>query len=207
MDGGAIALGHPIGASGARVVLHALKVLERTGGRRAVASLCIGGGQGGAMLLENLTSFPEGGNPGHVPRFLSRYLVSAGGLRTFMNLWPPFRGMGIRVREIAPDFRKVIVELRMKLFNRNYVGTHFGGSLFAMTDPYWMIMMMRNLGDEYVVWDKAGTIRFLKPAKGRSRRASSCPRRASRRRVTRRQAGKSTSRLSSWRSSTARASL
>jgi len=52
VDGGAIALGHPIGASGARVVLHALKVLERTGGKRAVASLCIGGGQGGAMLLE-----------------------------------------------------------------------------------------------------------------------------------------------------------
>jgi acetyl-CoA C-acetyltransferase len=51
-DGGAIAIGHPIGASGARVVLHALKVLERTGGKRAVASLCIGGGQGGAMLLE-----------------------------------------------------------------------------------------------------------------------------------------------------------
>ena len=52
VDGGAIAIGHPIGASGARVVLHALKTLERTGGKRAVASLCIGGGQGGAMLLE-----------------------------------------------------------------------------------------------------------------------------------------------------------
>ncbi|MDQ3028195.1 MAG: acetyl-CoA C-acyltransferase, partial [Pseudomonadota bacterium] len=52
VDGGAIALGHPIGASGARVVLHVLKVLERTGGRRGVASLCIGGGQGGAMLVE-----------------------------------------------------------------------------------------------------------------------------------------------------------
>ena len=52
VDGGAIAIGHPIGASGARVVLHALRVLERTGGKRAVASLCIGGGQGGAMLLE-----------------------------------------------------------------------------------------------------------------------------------------------------------
>ena len=52
VDGGAIAIGHPIGASGARVVLHVLKVLERTGGRRGVASLCIGGGQGGAMLVE-----------------------------------------------------------------------------------------------------------------------------------------------------------
>ncbi|HYC36659.1 MAG TPA: acetyl-CoA C-acetyltransferase [Usitatibacter sp.] len=51
-DGGAIAIGHPIGASGARVVLHVLKVLERTGGRYGVASLCIGGGQGGAMLVE-----------------------------------------------------------------------------------------------------------------------------------------------------------
>jgi len=54
VDGGAIAIGHPIGASGARVVLHALKVLERTGGKRAVASLCIGGGQGGAMLVERI---------------------------------------------------------------------------------------------------------------------------------------------------------
>jgi acetyl-CoA C-acetyltransferase len=54
VDGGAIAVGHPIGASGARVVLHVLKVLERTGGRRGVASLCIGGGQGGAMLLERV---------------------------------------------------------------------------------------------------------------------------------------------------------
>jgi acetyl-CoA C-acetyltransferase len=52
VDGGAIAIGHPIGASGARVVLHALKTLERTSGKRAAASLCIGGGQGGAMLLE-----------------------------------------------------------------------------------------------------------------------------------------------------------
>ena len=56
VDGGAIAIGHPIGASGARVVLHVLKVLERTGGRRGVASLCIGGGQGGAMLVERTTA-------------------------------------------------------------------------------------------------------------------------------------------------------
>jgi acetyl-CoA C-acetyltransferase len=54
VDGGAIALGHPIGGSGARVVLHALKTLERTGGKYAAASLCIGGGQGGAMLLERV---------------------------------------------------------------------------------------------------------------------------------------------------------
>jgi len=51
IDGGAIATGHPVGASGARIVLHALKVLERTGASRAMATLCIGGGQGGAMLV------------------------------------------------------------------------------------------------------------------------------------------------------------
>ena len=52
VDGGAVALGHPVGASGARIVLHALEHLRRTGGKRALAAICIGGGQGGAMLLE-----------------------------------------------------------------------------------------------------------------------------------------------------------
>ena len=87
-------------------------------------------------------------------------------MKTLLNLWPPFRGMGVRVREIAPDFRSATVELRMRLLNRNYVGTHFGGALFAMTDPFFMIMMMKNLGPGYLVWDKVGTIRFLKPARG-----------------------------------------
>ncbi|HET9651452.1 MAG TPA: DUF4442 domain-containing protein, partial [Usitatibacter sp.] len=87
-------------------------------------------------------------------------------LRGIFNLWPPFRGAGIRVREIAGDFRSATVELRLGLFNRNAVGTHFGGSLFAMTDPFFMILMMKNLGPDYIVWDKEGTVRFLKPARG-----------------------------------------
>jgi acyl-coenzyme A thioesterase PaaI-like protein len=98
--------------------------------------------------------------------FLSRFTFSHAGMRRLFNLWPPFRAAGIRVREIAPDFRSATVELRMQLLNRNYVGTHFGGSLFSMTDPFFMIMMMKNLGPEYVVWDKAGSVRFLKPARG-----------------------------------------
>ena len=98
--------------------------------------------------------------------FLSKIQFGHRGMRRLLNWWPPFRAAGIRVREIAPDFRSATVELRMRLFNRNYVGTHFGGSLFAMTDPFFMIMMMKNLGPEYVVWDKAGTVRFLKPARG-----------------------------------------
>lgn len=98
--------------------------------------------------------------------FLTRFTFSHTGMRRLFNIWPPFRGAGIRVREIAPDFRRVTVELRMRLLNRNYVGTHFGGSLFSMTDPFFMIMMMKNLGPEYIVWDKAGSVRFLKPARG-----------------------------------------
>lgn len=98
--------------------------------------------------------------------FLSRLSLGAGGMRRLFNFWPPFRGAGIRVREIAPDFSRCTVELRMGLLNRNYVGTHFGGSLFAMTDPFFMVLMMKRLGPEYVVWDKAGTVRFHKPARG-----------------------------------------
>jgi acyl-coenzyme A thioesterase PaaI-like protein len=98
--------------------------------------------------------------------FLSRIGFGARGMRMLFNVWPPFRGAGIRVREIAPDFSRCVVELRMGLLNRNYVGTHFGGSLFAMTDPFFMILMMKSLGPEYVVWDKAGSVRFLKPARG-----------------------------------------
>jgi acyl-coenzyme A thioesterase PaaI-like protein len=97
---------------------------------------------------------------------MDRFASSAGSMRRLLNLWPPFRAAGIRVRDIAPDFRSARVELRMGLFNRNYVGTHFGGSLFAMTDPFFMLMMMKNLGSEYVVWDKSGCVRFLKPARG-----------------------------------------
>jgi len=87
-------------------------------------------------------------------------------MRFLFRFWPPFRGMGIRVREIAPDFRKVVVELRQHMLNRNFVGTHFGGSMFAMADPFYMIMMMQALGREYVVWDKVGRIQFLKPGRG-----------------------------------------
>jgi acyl-coenzyme A thioesterase PaaI-like protein len=98
--------------------------------------------------------------------YLSRIAFGPRGMRWLFNWWPPFRGMGVKVREIAPDFRRVTVELRMRLLNRNFVGTHFGGAMFAMADPFYMIMMMHNLGREYVVWDKAGAVRFLKPGRG-----------------------------------------
>jgi len=90
-------------------------------------------------------------------------------LRRLVNLWPPFLGAGIRIKHIAPDMRAIDVEMRLRFWNANYVGTHFGGSLFAMTDPFYMLMLMANLGPDYIVWDKAATIRYKKPGKGRVR--------------------------------------
>ena len=98
--------------------------------------------------------------------FLTKFDPGPALMRRLFTLWPVFRGAGIHVREIAPDFSHATVELRMRLLNRNYVGTHFGGSLFSMTDPFFMVLMMKRLGRDYTVWDKQGTVRFLKPARG-----------------------------------------
>ena len=86
-----------------------------------------------------------------------------------LNLWPPYLGSGIRVTHIAPDLTSIEVEMKLRVWNQNYVGTHFGGSLYAMTDPFYMLMLMENLGRDYLVWDKAATIRFKKPGQGRVR--------------------------------------
>lgn len=83
-----------------------------------------------------------------------------------MNIWPPYLAAGIRVREISPDWRRARVEINLRWWNRNYVGTHFGGSLFAMTDPFYMLMYANLLGREYLVWDYAARIRFVRPGKG-----------------------------------------
>ena len=91
--------------------------------------------------------------------------MKASTLRRFFNVWPPFLFAGIRVQEIAPDWRYARVRLKLARYNRNYVGTHFGGNLFSMTDPFWMILVMHCLGRDYIVWDKAGTIDFVSPGR------------------------------------------
>ncbi len=92
--------------------------------------------------------------------------LSARALRRILNLWSPFLFAGVRVRAIADDWRSAEVELRMRWWNRNYVGTHFGGSLFAMTDPFWMLLAIHALGRDYIVWDQTGEIHFMKPGRG-----------------------------------------
>ena len=83
-----------------------------------------------------------------------------------MKFWPPFLGAGIRVLSLSEDFRDAVVELKLGRLNRNAVGTHFGGSLYAMTDPFFMIMLLHNLGSDYLVWDKSGSIEYVAPGRG-----------------------------------------
>jgi len=86
-------------------------------------------------------------------------------LRWKFNFFPAYRGSGARVTYIADDFREVRVKLPLSLRTRNAVGTIFGGSMYAAVDPIYMIMLMRLLGRDYVVWDKTASIRFRKPGR------------------------------------------
>lgn len=82
----------------------------------------------------------------------------------FVNLYPPFLGAGIRSRRI--DDLTIRVEMPLTWLNRNIFGTHFGGSLYAMCDPWFALILLRALGDGYIVWDKAASIQFVKPGRG-----------------------------------------
>lgn len=87
-------------------------------------------------------------------------------MRWGFNLWPCYRGTGGRVTYIAADWREVRVRLPLSWRTRNYVGTTFGGSMYGAVDPFFMIMLMKNLGPGFTVWDKAAAIRFRKPGRG-----------------------------------------
>lgn len=80
--------------------------------------------------------------------------------------WPPYLGAGVRVAHVDADFRYVRVEMRQRWFNRNYLGTHFGGSLYSMVDPFFVLMATHALGPTYIVWDKAASIDFVAPGRG-----------------------------------------
>ena len=88
-------------------------------------------------------------------------------LKWGLRVYGPYLGAGIRMEEISKDFRYARVSMGMKWYNRNAVGAHFGGSLYSMVDPHYMLMLMPILGREYLVWDKSAEIDFVKPGKGR----------------------------------------
>jgi acyl-coenzyme A thioesterase PaaI-like protein len=87
-------------------------------------------------------------------------------LRWLLNLWPPFLGPGIRITRLDLNWRAIDVEMKLRFWNRNYVGTHYGGSLYSMADPFLMVMLINILGPSYIVWDKSASIRFRRPGRG-----------------------------------------
>jgi acyl-coenzyme A thioesterase PaaI-like protein len=87
-------------------------------------------------------------------------------LRWIVNLWGPYLLSGISLTHLAADLSAAEVRMRLWPWNRNYVGTHFGGSLFAMCDPWFMVLLLERLGPGYVVWDKSASIRFRRPGRG-----------------------------------------
>jgi acyl-coenzyme A thioesterase PaaI-like protein len=85
--------------------------------------------------------------------------------RLKFNFFPAYRGSGARVVYIADDYREIRVKIPLSWRTRNYVGTIYGGSMYAGIDPIYMLMLIKNLGKDYVVWDKAAKIRFKRPGR------------------------------------------
>ena len=84
-----------------------------------------------------------------------------------INWYPPYWGTGIKLNYISDDFRRFEVSMKLRWYNRNLIGTHFGGSLYAMCDPWYMFILILNLGKNYVAVDKAASIRYLRPGRGK----------------------------------------
>lgn len=86
-------------------------------------------------------------------------------LRVLTNEYPPLKGAGIEITEISLDFTSIKVRMLLTEMNKNIVNTHFGGSLYAMCDPFFMLILMEKLGEGYMVWDKEASIKFLQPGR------------------------------------------
>ena len=87
-------------------------------------------------------------------------------LKFLLRFYPPYFGAGIRITHISPDWRELRVEMKLRWYNRNIMGTQFGGSLYSMIDPHLMLLLMQRLGGEYTVWDKRAEIEFVRPGRG-----------------------------------------
>ena len=87
-------------------------------------------------------------------------------LNKLLNLWPPMLGAGIRVQEINDDWTRARVKLVLTRINRNQHGTAFGGSIGAMTDAFYALLLMHQLGRDYKVWDQAAQLEYVSPGTG-----------------------------------------
>lgn len=87
-------------------------------------------------------------------------------VKLVLRFFGPYFGAGVRITYISPDWRELRVEMKLRWYNRNIVGTQFGGSLYSMIDPHLMLLMMQLLGKDYIIWDKAAEIDFVRPGRG-----------------------------------------
>lgn len=101
-----------------------------------------------------------------MPRTWREVRVGPQGLRRLLNVWPPFLAAGVRVTQIQPGFTGATVVLRVRAWNANYFGTAFGGTLFAMSDPFWVLLLINRLGKDYSVLDAKAEIEFLAMGRG-----------------------------------------
>jgi len=92
-----------------------------------------------------------------------------GKLKLALNLYPPYFFAGVRIVTISSDWKELEVSMKLRWFNKNAVGTHFGGSLYSMVDPHHMLLLMQQLGSDYIVWDQSAKIIFRKPGRGHVR--------------------------------------
>lgn len=99
----------------------------------------------------------------NLAKFKTKHLLK------LINWYPPYIGAGVSVRPLNSEETKLEVSMKLRPWNQNYVGTHFGGSLYSMCDPWFMLVLLKILGRDYLVWDKAASIRFLRPGKGKVR--------------------------------------
>lgn len=88
-------------------------------------------------------------------------------LKRILNIYGPYFGAGIRVEHISNDWKEAHVSMKLRWYNRNIVGVHFGGSLYSMADPHLMLMLMKLLGRNYIIWDRSATINFMRPGRGK----------------------------------------
>ncbi len=96
---------------------------------------------------------------------LSKVKISPKKMQRLLNFYPPYLGAGVKITHISNDWSELHVSMVLRWYNRNIVGTHFGGSLYSMIDPHLMLLLMQRLGKNYWIWDKAADIEFVKAAK------------------------------------------
>jgi acyl-coenzyme A thioesterase PaaI-like protein len=98
---------------------------------------------------------------------LHKAALKATTLRRVLSWYPPYLGAGVNVDYITDDFTSARVSMPLTWYNKNIVGTHFGGSLYSMCDPMFMLLLMNHLGQDYIVWDKAASIEYKQPGRGK----------------------------------------